>query len=483
MPDSSLPLVTAQRFHLLRKFRLRVCRLHFPRGCPLRFYVWPALLLLLAGAPNWPTYASPSTSAPAPAPATVPAPAASTSAKASSTSALTPLKAHSAPAASTPPRVTPPGSSAVGLGAIAQGASGLREPFWQALWPQGAPGAKGSAPSDQPALLVFPLGNLPVTSPSVADSVSEVHTPVAKLHRPGRPGFLICPGGAYGMLAWEKEGVQVARWLNDRGVFAAVLRYRLGPVYRHPAPYLDGQRGMRWLRAHAHEYGLDPHRIGMVGFSAGGHLTATVATHADSGLSAPLDFVDRQSCRPDLQVLIYPVISMDPSLTHAASRINLLGRNPAPEALAFLSAEKNAQAGDPPAFIIHARTDPIVSFANSEAYYNALAHARVPVEFHAYAQGGHAFGLGLGLSPKPRIQNLETHSPLAATGNSASLRSSAPPMAASHSTASQMADSRTAQAPAADSDSRMIEHAEAPDQWPQAFQAWLASRGWMSPGS
>jgi acetyl esterase/lipase len=207
--------------------------------------------------------------------------------------------------------------------------------------------------------------------------------------------MVICPGGAYGMLALEKEGFQVAEWLNTLGVSAFVLRYRLGPTYHHPIQMEDGKRAMRWVRGHAKKYHLNPKHIGMLGFSAGGHLTATLATHCEEGdhKEVSKDSIDRLSCRPDFQILIYPVISMDSTFTHRASRINLLGRNPTAEEINFLSAEKQVTPKTPPAFIVHAKTDPVVSFQNSQVYFNALRKHAVSVEFKVFERGAHAFGL------------------------------------------------------------------------------------------
>jgi acetyl esterase/lipase len=195
------------------------------------------------------------------------------------------------------------------------------------------------------------------------------------------------------MLALEKEGLEVAHWLNTLGVTAFVLRYRVGPVYRHPVEMRDGQRAVRWVRAHAALFHIDPGRVGMLGFSAGGHLTATVATHFDAGEPKAADSVDRFSCRPDFQILVYPVISMESTFTHRASRTNLLGREPGPALMHFLSAESQVTARTPPAFIVHAKTDPIVPFANGQAYYRACLKAGVPAEFRIFEQGTHAFGM------------------------------------------------------------------------------------------
>lgn len=240
------------------------------------------------------------------------------------------------------------------------------------LWPQGAPGAKGTAAADIPFLTQY------APDSGAANGAAVV----------------IFPGGAYGMLARRKEGVEPALWLAGMGIRAFVLDYRLGPVYRHPVPMGDAARAVRWVRAHAARFGLDGNRIGVLGFSAGGHLAATLATHFDAGDPRSPDPIERRSDRPDFQILVYPVISMQAPFTHRASRTNLLGRNPDPADLAFLSAERHVTASTPPAFIVHAETDPIVPFANSRAYADALGKAGVSVEFLAFAQGGHAFGLG-----------------------------------------------------------------------------------------
>jgi acetyl esterase/lipase len=255
------------------------------------------------------------------------------------------------------------------------------QPTVALLWPQGAPGAVGSSDEDKPSLIVFPA-------------------PKAKANG---AAAVICPGGAYGMLAIEKEGYQVAQWLNSLGVSAFVLQYRLGPAYRHPIEEGDAKRAMRWVRAHAALYHVDARRLGMVGFSAGGHLSATVAVDADSGRAGDADPVERFSCKPAFLVLVYPVITMDPSFTHPASRRNLLGPDPDPKVIDFLSAEKHVTARTPPTFLVHAKTDPIVPFRNSEVFYEALRKAGVPAEFHAYEHGTHAFGLAReGIAPEAR---------------------------------------------------------------------------------
>jgi acetyl esterase/lipase len=218
---------------------------------------------------------------------------------------------------------------------------------------------------------------------------------------------IVCPGGAYGILARKREGEEPARWLSGLGVRAFQLEYRLGPAYHHPIEMLDAARAVRWVRAHADAYHLDG-RVGLLGFSAGGHLAATLATRFDAGDSGSSDRVERFSDRPDFQILIYPVISMIAPFTHRASRANLLGRDPAPGLLDFLSAENHVTARTPPAFIVHAETDPVVDFANSRAYAEALRKAGVQVEFLAFVRGTHAFGLARADNGEPGQAQLAT---------------------------------------------------------------------------
>lgn len=261
-------------------------------------------------------------------------------------------------------------------------ASGARVEW---LWPQGAPGAKGSREADRPSLLWYPAPD--------GDSAA--------------PAVIICPGGAYYMHALLKEGIEPARWLNGLGISAFVLRYRLGPAYHHPAELGDARRALRWVRAHARRLGVDPARVGMLGFSAGGHLTALASVLPDAPKDEA-DSVERMSGVPDAQMLIYPVISMSAPWTHRASRINLLGKDPPAALLDSLSAERRAAAGAPPAFLVHAEGDPVVDFANARAYADALRKAGVPAEFVAFNEGGHAFGLAQEADGRPGQAQLAT---------------------------------------------------------------------------
>ena len=240
------------------------------------------------------------------------------------------------------------------------------------LWQGDAPGAMGCGASDIPTLTIF----LPPAACANGASV------------------VVCPGGGYGGLATDHEGVQIAAWLNARGIAAFMLRYRLAP-YRHPIPLLDAQRALRTVRSRAGEWCIDPTRIGIWGFSAGGHLCSTLATHFDAGVPHAADPIDQVSCRPDFAILAYPVISMEPPYTHMGSRENLLGPDPDPALVVEVSNERQVSADTPPTFLFHTNTDQGVPPENSVLYYLALRRAGVPAELHIYAEGPHGIGLKL----------------------------------------------------------------------------------------
>jgi len=239
------------------------------------------------------------------------------------------------------------------------------------LWNGRAPGAQGDTEADVPAITVF----LPRTMAQ------------------GTPAVVICPGGSYARLASNHEGRQVASFLNSMGVAAFVLRYRLGPKYHHPIELGDAQRAIRLLRSHAAEWRIDPSRIGIVGFSAGGHLAMSASTHFDAGNAAASDPVDRAGSRPDFAVLGYPVISMTAPWTHAGSRTNLLGEQPDPEVARDLSGENAVTANTPPTFLFQTTEDTVVPAENSVHYYLALRKAGVPAEMHVFEKGAHGVGL------------------------------------------------------------------------------------------
>jgi acetyl esterase/lipase len=251
------------------------------------------------------------------------------------------------------------------------GQSRLNLPFTVPLWPNGAPGALGTSPADQPSLTVFPISG-PQKVPT---------------------GVVVFPGGGYVHLAMDHEGQQIAAWLNSYGITAFVVQYRLGPLYHYPAEFQDGQRAVRWARAHAAGFGIDPHRIGVWGFSAGGHLASTVATHFDNGKPDSADPVERESSRPDFLILAYPVITFEEPYLHRGSRNALLGPNPNPSLVELLSNEKHVTADTPPAFLFQTSDDPVVPVQNSVEFYLALRAAGVPAEMHIYEHGPHGVGL------------------------------------------------------------------------------------------
>jgi acetyl esterase/lipase len=240
------------------------------------------------------------------------------------------------------------------------------------LWPKGAPLATGEGDKDRPNLSVYLAPEDKATGAAV----------------------VVCPGGGYGALATGHEGHDVAVFFNGHGVSAFVLTYRIAPKYRHPCPMLDVQRAIRTVRARAAEWKVDPERIGVMGFSAGGHLASTAVTFFDDGKGDAEDAVDKVSCRPDFGILVYPVIVLDKPYTHKGSKQNLLGqRANDPELVDDLSTEKRVTAKTPPCFLMHTSGDTGVPPENSIDFYLALRKAKVPAELHIYEKGGHGFGL------------------------------------------------------------------------------------------
>ncbi|MGD0200057.1 MAG: alpha/beta hydrolase [Bryobacteraceae bacterium] len=245
------------------------------------------------------------------------------------------------------------------------------QPQTRLLWPQGAPGALGSEDADKPSLTIY----------------------LPSQERANGTAVVVCPGGGYAHLSMDHEGRQIAEWLNARGIAAFVLKYRLGPRYHHPAMLQDVQRAVRTVRARAGEFGVAPNRIGVWGFSAGGHLASTAGTHFDPGDAASGDPIERVSSRPDFLILAYPVITMDERYTHQGSRLNLLGENPDPKLVEDLSNDQRVTDQTPPAFLFHTSDDPAVPVENSVRFYEALRKAGVPAEMHIYEHGRHGLGL------------------------------------------------------------------------------------------
>ena len=203
---------------------------------------------------------------------------------------------------------------------------------------------------------------------------------------------LICPGGSYSGLALEGEGYPVAEWLANHGITGIILEYRL-PQGRRLVPLLDAQRAIRTIRMNAEHWGLGRTRLGLIGFSAGGHLASTAATHFDEGEVTANDSVERYSSRPDFLILVYPLITMG-SETHHDSRLNLLGRSPSIATVDAFSNEKQVTSTTPPSFLVHAADDIDVSCANSRAFYEALCAANVSTEYLELPSGGHGLGFG-----------------------------------------------------------------------------------------
>lgn len=249
----------------------------------------------------------------------------------------------------------------------------------QPLWPGTAPSSLGYPDANRPTLAAY----LPPADKAVGT------------------GVVVCPGGGYGHLALDHEGTQVADWLNARGVAAFVLRYRIvikdkRPAPLHPAPMLDVQRAIRTVRAKAAEYGIRPDRVGVWGFSAGGHLASTAATHFDAGKADGPDSIDRVSCRPDFAILAYPVITLEGAATHGGSRRNLLGPTPDPKLVELMSNDRQVTKETPPTFLFHTDADTGVPPMNSILFYTALKKHGVPAELHIYEKGKHGVGLAAG---------------------------------------------------------------------------------------
>ncbi len=234
--------------------------------------------------------------------------------------------------------------------------------------------------------------------------ISNVQEPDIAVYLPTKKfatgqAVVICPGGGYWILAYNLEGTDIARYLNSIGVAAIVLKYRL-PTYGntiepHKVPLMDAQRAMRLVRHNAAKWNIDPEKIGVMGFSAGGHLASTLGTHFDYGDKASKDSVEKLSCRPDFMILMYPVISFTEPCTHTGSRDALLGKNPTIEMLNFYSNELQVKEDTPPTFLVHADDDSGVPVDNSLLMYKALRAKKIPAEMHILSEGEHGFGLAL----------------------------------------------------------------------------------------
>jgi acetyl esterase/lipase len=249
----------------------------------------------------------------------------------------------------------------------------VEEPRKIFLWEGSAPGALGFEEADKPSLTYYPPWGENIAG----------------------TGVIVAPGGSYRFLASNHEGRQVANWFNALGIAAFVLTYRLGPRYHHPIELGDAQRAIRIVRSRGKEFGVLPNRVGMMGFSAGGHLASTAATHFDDGNAAAADPIDRVSSRPDFVILAYPVISMKPPYAHEGSVHSLLGENPDPQMREALSNELHVTAQTPSTFLFTTSEDTGVPPENSVQFYLALYKAGVPAELHVFEKGPHGVGLDL----------------------------------------------------------------------------------------
>ncbi len=269
----------------------------------------------------------------------------------------------------------------------------LSQPFNLSLWPD------GEIPNHRPS------GEQEAADTSDIIRIRLVQHPGIAVYLPSKKNatgqaVVICPGGGYHILAYDWEGLDIAKWLNSHGIAAIVLKYRL-PVSKsniipHKSPLMDAQRAMRMVRHNATAWNINPQKIGIMGFSAGGHLASTLSTHFDQGNPAHSDPIERHSCRPDFSILMYPVISSDPAISHKGSFNALLGENPDPDLLEYYSNERQVTAETPPAILIHSADDKGVPVENSIVYFTALRKHNIPAEMHVYPYGGHGYSLAIG---------------------------------------------------------------------------------------
>ncbi len=265
----------------------------------------------------------------------------------------------------------------------------LSQPKVVKLWPEGIPGSKGD--SSYSEKITMSEGRI-IRCEKVVSPDLTVYLPDPE--KASGAAVLICPGGGYGVLAFDHEGHAIARWLNDHGAAGIILKYRL-PSDRimedkSTGPLQDAQEAMRVIRRNASAWNIDPGRTGVIGFSAGGHLASTLSTHYDEKVYQPKDNI---SARPDFSLLIYPVVSFDANITHMGSRNNLIGPDPAEEKVSHFSNELQIAADTPPAFLVHSADDKTVPVMNSIGYLNCLKNNNIPAEMHIFQKGGHGYGL------------------------------------------------------------------------------------------
>lgn len=259
------------------------------------------------------------------------------------------------------------------------------------VWPNGAPGAIENKNYKEEF----------VKRPDNFKRIAQVSNPTITVYLPPKEkatgtAVIICPGGGYAYLAIETEGDDIAKWLNKLGIAGIVLKYRLPSdmIMKNKSigPLQDAQEAFRIVRRNAEKWGINENKIGVIGFSAGGHLASTISTHYNEKVYES----DNTNCRPDFSILIYPVISMKSELTHSGSRENLLGKNPDQDLINHFSNDLQVNKDTPPAFLVHSADDKTVPVNNSINYFIALNKFEIPAELHVYEKGGHGYGLGRG---------------------------------------------------------------------------------------
>jgi acetyl esterase/lipase len=249
------------------------------------------------------------------------------------------------------------------------------------LWPEGAPLAKGNSPVDIPKLYYYPA-LAPVSGTAV----------------------IVMPGGGFSRLMMEKEGASEAKWLAAHGVAAFVLQYRLAPEYRYPAPMLDGARAIRLVRSRSGDFGVDPRKVGVWGFSAGGHLAGFLATEPEERTKAAGDPVERVSAHPDFAILSYARLSLESTVPRINTMESLLGPNPTPQMIDSVSVVRHVTRQTSPSFIFSTSADQTVNSLNATAYYDALKRQDVPVELHIFELGPHGAGMGQNLKGQAELE-------------------------------------------------------------------------------
>lgn len=288
-------------------------------------------------------------------------------------------------------KINPKKSAAIILAALLT-INLLAQPKVLKIWPGGIPGSK-----NDPAY----AENI-VTTDGRVTRATNVVTPDLTVFLPdpakaNGAAVLICPGGGYGTLAFDHEGNAIARWLNDNGIAGIILKYRLPSdrimTDKTIGPLQDAQEAMRVIRRNSAGWRIDPKKVGVIGFSAGGHLASTISTHYADKV---YEVKDNVSARPDFSLLIYPVITMDTTFTHRGTRNNLIGLDPTEKNVFRFSNEKQITGDTPPAFLVHSSDDNAVPVLNSINYYKALVNNKVPAEFHIFQKGGHGYGLAEG---------------------------------------------------------------------------------------